>query len=300
MRSNLQVAVGSYIGNGSSQVITSVGFEPDLVIIKGGNNHPVFRTCQMMGDLTAYLATNLADLTGAITGRTSNGFTVGSSATVNANGTTYYYLAIKGAAAQAVFRTFRYAGNAADNRDLTTAGIGFQPDFATVKQEGAARSASKIAAQSTDDSFHLVGNANAANLIQAFISSGIQLGSNTIVNGSAIYHGFALKHVAGVFQTGTFTGDGVGQTISLPFTPDWVILKNGSTTNAALMKTSALGGSSALQLDNFAPAGTATIALTTNGFTVGAHASVNGSGNTLYYMAGRFGSFNVPIIRTAI
>jgi hypothetical protein len=299
-RANLQIKTGTYTGTGSALAITDVGFEPQVVIVKGGSNHAVFRVKQNRGDSTCYLATNTANLTGGITGFTNSGFNVGTDATVNANGTGYFYFAMSGADAQQNFRTFYYRGTGADNRNITTTGINFTPDFVHVKQDGANVAPSYIIDQTGDNSLHLLGSAVAANEIQGVTSNGFQVGTSTRANGlDTDYYGFALKKLSKIVTTGTFTGTGAAQTIDIGFKPDWVILENVNAATAALIKTSDMATTTSHVVNNFASVTTGITSFVTNGFTVGTLAAANGSTNTLYYIAGRTGTFNGTVTRTA-
>lgn len=296
-RTNLQIKVGTYVGTGAVNIITDTAFPPDLVIIKGGSNHAVFRVKQNQGDSTCYLATNLANLTGSITGLTTTGFVLGTDATVNANGTTYFYIAIRGAAAEAIFKTFWYVGSGADNRDLTTTGINFTPDFVHIKQDGANVAPDRLSLQTGDIAFHLLGTTPAANIIQNLQANGFQLGTSVRSNGSASnYYGFALKHLPGVFISGQYTGNGTSQSITgLGFQPDWVIVANIASASAAMLKTNKMTGLTSHVINNFNSVTNGILSLDSNGFSVGSTAAANGSTNTIYYLAGKEGSFSAPI-----
>ena len=90
--------MGSYTGNGSTQSITGLGFQPGFVMIKGitsADNWFIFDSAR--GD-SVTLNTNLDAAEYADTGVTSfdsDGFTLGSGAGENRNGDTYVYMAFK-------------------------------------------------------------------------------------------------------------------------------------------------------------------------------------------------------------
>ena len=82
-----------YSGNGSSQSITGLQFQPDWLWIKkrsGSENHEVQDSVR---GATKRLAANVTDVestaTGSISSFNSNGFTVGDAGTTNENGNTY-------------------------------------------------------------------------------------------------------------------------------------------------------------------------------------------------------------------
>ncbi len=90
--------ISSYTGNGSTQSITGLGFQPDFIFIKGitsADNWFIFDSAR--GDSVTVNA-NLSAAEYADTGVTSfdsDGFTLGSGAGENRNGDTYIYMAIK-------------------------------------------------------------------------------------------------------------------------------------------------------------------------------------------------------------
>lgn len=84
---------GSYAGTGSDNLAVTVGFQPDWVIVKqSGTNSAIWRTTAFPANTAAGLA-GLADATTYIKTFTSTGFTVGTSAAVNNNGDTYWWIA---------------------------------------------------------------------------------------------------------------------------------------------------------------------------------------------------------------
>lgn len=302
-RSNLQIKVGTYTGNGvDSTNITGVGFRPDLVIVKGGANIACWRNKHNRGDSTMYLAGNTANFADGIQEILSDGFQVGTDAKVNANGTTYYYIAIRGTSGQSHFKTGRYYGNATDARQLTAQGIDFTPDIFFVKGNRADNPSVKTTESTGDNSWHFSGSIDAANEIQDLIANGVELGTSSRVNGATTEEYFfaALKKLSGAIQSFTYTGNGVdGREITgLGFQPDFVIVKNATATNAACIRTSDFSGDSSASVG----ASTATTnqiqSFTSDGFTVGTSAPVNTDATVYWGFAFKAGDFNAPITRT--
>ena len=93
----MQFASGSYTGNGvDNRVITPVGFQPDVVIIKGsGAQLAVMRTATMVGDASKELSAATALQANRIKSLDAGGFTVGTNAQVNGSGVTYYWVAFR-------------------------------------------------------------------------------------------------------------------------------------------------------------------------------------------------------------
>ena len=75
----VRVVSGSYVGNGSaSRAIGGVGFQPDLVFIKGSNaSQTVVRAKPMSGNAAKELGAASALVPGRITGVGADGFSVG-------------------------------------------------------------------------------------------------------------------------------------------------------------------------------------------------------------------------------
>lgn len=88
------MVVNNYTGTASTQNITTVGFNPNLVWIRNtGAVNAVFRSSTIAGDSTLYFANTVA-AADRITGFLSNGFTVGGNRTeTNTAATTYRYAA---------------------------------------------------------------------------------------------------------------------------------------------------------------------------------------------------------------
>ena len=132
-------------------------------------------------------------VTTGITGFNSDGFNVGTDTSANANGTTYHYLALNSNANNIWAGSF--AGNAADNRNITSPG--FQPLLVNLRADntGTARRGIHRPASLTGDSGQsYTATANAANQIQSLSSTGFQVGTDANVNasGTTIY-ALALK-----------------------------------------------------------------------------------------------------------
>lgn len=93
--SGIQLATGTYVGNGTSQLI-AVGFEPDVVILFRDGRAAVVKGPEATWGTGSVEWDGGWIISSGITGTSSTGFTVGSDTNVNANTLTYYYLALKG------------------------------------------------------------------------------------------------------------------------------------------------------------------------------------------------------------
>lgn len=182
-------AYGTYAGDTTDNRDITVGFAPDFVLVvpESAVRCP-WRSSDFSGDdsmnFTQAHTTNLIQGFGAST------FQVGTG--MNAGSTAYAWIAIKATAG--VFKTFTYTGTGVDDRDITTPG--FQPTFAlTQRNDAAAAIVRNAAVHSGDESIPIDASAaDAANKIQAFISTGMTIGTDTSVNANTVvYYGFAFK-----------------------------------------------------------------------------------------------------------
>lgn len=300
--------VGSYTGNGTSQSITSVGFQPDYVAVKrSGSSLGVFKTSAHAGTVTSYFSNTANLASGGITSLNATGFSVGSNATVNTNTNTYYYFAFKNV--DNFFTVGSYVG-AGDNNNINSAddaNLDFQPDFTIVKGATAVVAVASTRELIADRSFLFTDSASNSNYIQRMYSSGgFQTGSNSAVGtvGATYYYavwGGAPNPSAGTgnFQmtNGSYTGTGSAFSVTgLPFSPDLVIIKHNdqATDQEAVWRSTTTTNT---DLTHFLANATNSVAgaitsLTSDGFSLGTHATVNTSGDTYYWTA--FGNAMVP------
>ena len=193
------IATSSYAGNNTDDHdITTVGFQPDLVIVASATTNAVMHSTSTMGaDTTQGFDT--ASFSNRIQAMLSNGFQVGTNATVNSNLVTYYYLCLKAAANR--FSVLNYTGDSNDDRSVT--GAGFQPDNAWTKRANGSTAPLRVADLVGDTSLFFDTTVAAANLIQAFQADGFQLGNNLAVNGSATYNAVFFKASGTSFDPST-------------------------------------------------------------------------------------------------
>ncbi|MBL9181935.1 MAG: cadherin-like beta sandwich domain-containing protein [Verrucomicrobiaceae bacterium] len=286
---------GSYTGNGSSQNITTVGFQPDIVIIKdeiapaaGTSAGMQIRTSTM--SFTKHFGQTAAGSTSTnrITGFLSNGFSVGSDSTVNATGIKYNYLAIKTVSGESTVGT--YSGDSVDNR--TISGLGFQPDFVMTMDSNGTSSGWTTNLMPADTTFTW-DFSPFANGIQALSAGGFELGNDAKVNTTGnTYHYIALKNVAGKFKTGSYVGTGANQSFTgMGFRPEALFVKRDSTTNGNLRFASTGASTTAdvtLQPNSSTYAVNAILSLDNDGFSIGTAGNrINGTTppNTYHYIA---------------
>lgn len=305
-RFNLQIKVGTYDGDGvDNRSISGVGFRPTFVLIKGGAQHPVFKTRHHQRDVTSYAANTVADLVDAIQEFLADGFQVGTSGTVNALGTTYHYIAIRALDSQSYFRTGQYFGTGADDRNFTGGGLNFTPDFVLTKRNGITTGCFRTSSMAGDLTAPFATAAFAADYIQSLIANGFQLGTNDTVNNSASYYNFlAFKALAGIFAVGSYAGDAADDRniVGVGFQPDFVLIKASTNINRAVCRFSTQVGDETLNMANVAAHTNGIQSFLSDGFQVGNHNAVNASaGSPVYHwVAIKQGNFQLPIVRTSI
>lgn len=304
-RTNLEVKVLTYTGNGvdNTSIAGTFGLHPGLAIVKGGANIACFKTRRMPFDSTAFFAGNTANFAGGVKALLANGLNLGTDAKANANATVYHALIIGWTNAQAYARAIDYVGNGSDSRQLTAAGLNFQPDFFFTKRDGADNPSARSLSISGDNSWHYSGTADASNEIQNFVANGVELGTSTRVNGSAsTYYAFGMRNLPGIVTYGSYTGNGLdNRTVAhdLGYTPDWLIVKNAAQTTGAILWLSTMTATQSAPVGASAPTTGFVKAVGATTFTVGSSATVNGDTNTHYFVAGRAGQFSVPLSRAA-
>lgn len=279
-----QMISGSYVSNGSGRTISTVGFRPDLVIIKSNSavNSAVFTTSSMAPDSTAFLSVNTspAIFTGGISSLTSTGFTVGTNTTVNSAGVTYYWTAF-GNSGSTNFKVGAYTGIGADNRPIT--GLSFRPDLVVIKGNTGQVGVLRTSSMATNSAAFFAATAdNTTNVIKAIETDGFQIGTNAQVNTAAVpYFYFAFKSTADQFKVGTYTGDATDNRniTGVGFNPGLVWIKR-EAANLAVHRNSSISGDEAQYFTAAADPTDRIQALQNDGFQIGANVEVN---TTLVY-----------------
>jgi hypothetical protein len=172
------MALGSYAGNGSSKSITGLGFSPEYaIVLPAANTAAVQRMSAMTRTFT--FGADTGSTTG-ITSLDSNGFTVGSSTSVNSNAAAYHYIAWNQDVDE--MATTSYTGTGASH---SITGVGFQPAFVMVHANdtttGRAGSMRSSALAGTASQL-FTATANESTGITALESDGFQVGTSATVN----------------------------------------------------------------------------------------------------------------------
>ncbi len=248
-----------YTGNGGTQSITGVGFKPDFVWIKRRNlsrDHAAFDSTRAAGNYLTpntngqeYFHSTLLNAFG------TDGFTVGSAATVNGSGDTYAAWSWKvnggttvsgsGTRTSSVLNqvnqsdgisitTFTGANTTATDGGTFTHGLGVVPDMFIVKTRNNSDSWfiwHKNLGNTTTQAVRFSDAAQQANAAfwnsTAPTSTHISLGSGILVN-NWTYVAYAFKSVTGFSKFDTYTGTGsstIGQLVETGFSPALIMIK---------------------------------------------------------------------------
>lgn len=279
----MRQASGQYIGTGgASRVVTGLGFQPEVILVKPASTSAAFITTSTM----ASGKTKVLDPAGVlqsnyITTISSDGFTAGTSA--NSSGVTYYYVAFDD---DADINVGTFTGSTSSQN----VNVGYRPamvwvlgesgdwnDYGNISQDGW---------DSSPDAFNngAILDASSASM-GAYNASGFSVpasGSSGVDDGY-VYHYVTFKN-SNVY-TGTYTGTGSSLNVSIGVNPDFVIVKNTSDlTNNVWFKTYAMPATASYKfVDNVS--NIAIDGFNSTGFTLGVQGEVNGTGNTLQYFA---------------
>jgi len=322
LKGNTVMDATLYTGNGSTQTVTNAaGFKPDLVWYKGRStayNNSLFDSVR---GATKQLISNTIDAEATLSGVTafnSNGFSLGSDANGNNNGTTYVgwqWQAGQGSSssntngtitstvsvnASAGFSVVTYTGNNI-NPSTVGHGLGVAPSWIIVKPRNTATY--------NWNSYHIsLGNTQFISLnTTSAASSAVSLWNNTsptstvftinqvAVNTSATtYVAYCWTPIAGYSAFGSFVGNnsGDGPFVYLGFRPKYIMIKSSSNTTDWIVEDSARNpynvSNSKLSPNTsgaeFTDTNAVGIDFLSNGFKVkGVDSAVNASGYTYIY-----------------
>lgn len=285
--------VGSYTGNGTSQSLTSVGFQPDMVTVKrSGVSSSVFRSSSM-GTNASQPLDGANELTDSITTLDATGFTVSNNTRVNTSSDTYWFFAFK--TTTNAFAVGTFTGDGADNKAIT---VGFRPQSAWIKNSNATTPVTAYyenTESNGDYSSAFADNINSTGIIKSLDSNGYTVGTGAAANesGKAIYWiafaGATNPTATGTFtmKVGSYTGNGTSQSISnVGFAPDLVIIKDQSGATTSVFRTRLKkGDATSYMAESIADFTGGITSLDSSGFSVGASTIVNTSSTIYEYQA---------------
>ncbi len=282
----LRVATGTYTGNGvDNRAISNPGFQPDVIVVKAETAQiGVMRTSTMTGDNAKALTGATALAANLVQSLTATGFTIGTDAKVNTNGTIYHWTAYK--AGTGALKVGSYTGNGGASQAVT--GAGFSPEYAAVLGANAQRATQRFSGMTRG--FQFDADTGTTTRVTSLDADGFSVGNSAEVNTNAIvYHYIAFNDVDGAIDVGSYSGTGADNRniTGVGFQPDYVMLRSGDTTTARLgrARPAALAGDNTLSFSNLANVANNVQALQSSGFQVGTDGAVNASGPTYHYIA---------------
>jgi hypothetical protein len=248
-----------YTGTGSSQSITGLDFQPDLVWIKSRNNAGSNHLIDAVRGIPLFI---FSDSTAGDTSRpnsftsfNSNGFTVGSSSDGNTNLNTYTYVAWNwkangaGSSNTAGSITSTVSANTTAGFSIVTYtgtgsnatvghGLGVAPKMVIVKKRSGTSSWPVYHSGLTSASYYVLLESTSAEVSNNIYWNGtapsstvfsIGTTSNTNENAST-YVAYCFAEVAGYSAFGSYTGNGSsdGPFVFTGFRPRFVLLKSSS------------------------------------------------------------------------
>lgn len=183
------IKIGTYVGNGGvTQSIAGLGFTPSFIHIQKDDVFPYrdsFWRTNTLGDSPAdaglYRFGNASAGNYYIESLDADGFTVGQYDSVNDNGITYFYLAIKNGSS---FRTGTYIGDGIDDREISLSGT---IKYVAVKKRVIVTANIPLVFRmdlsgTTEEAFDTGDNAGITNAIQSFTGGGFQIGTHDRTN----------------------------------------------------------------------------------------------------------------------
>ena len=283
----MRVATGTYTGDGiDNRAITGVGFQPDVVIVKGDTSatRAVARAATMTGDQTKPLTGVLSLVTNRIQSLDLDGFTIGTYAAVNTSGVTYRWIAFKAAAGE--LKVGSYTGNGT-GQSIT--GIGFSPDYVAMLGSNADNAIHRSSTMTTAYRFN--DPAAGVDSLNSLDADGFSVGSHAQVNASGItYHYLAWNVLPGKVAAGSYSGDGLDDRsiTGVGFLPEYVIIKanaTGAACDRGVHRPSSISTDSTLNFTTANSFANGIQTLQPDGFQLGTDCTVNTSGATYHYIA---------------
>ena len=309
-----------YTGNGSTQSITGVGFQPDFIWVKDRTSAYYHELQDIVRGAGKGLFTNAA--LAEFTGRTlyqfdSDGFSLdGSQSTTNVNGDNYVawnWLSSNTTASNtdgsitstvsanttSGFSIVGYTGNATTGATIGH-GLGVTPDVIIAKSRASADNWGFFHSSFSSQQYMFLNTtaakASASSVWNALPGSSVfTVGDNASVNdnGNMIAYCFAEKK--GFSKFGSYTGNGNadGTFVYTGFKPAFVIMKRTDTTENWLIKDSVRDSFNVADKRLFAnldqaegTSANGSIDILSNGFKQrGSDIITNASGGTYIYMA---------------
>ena len=306
-----------YTGNGSTQTISGVGHQPDLVWVKQRNGLAYHQLTDAVRGVNSQSASNdvgMGASNACVTAFNSDGFALGSNGDVNGNTLTYASWNWKAngqgssntdgtinstytsASTTSGFSIVQFTGTGANA--TVGHGLGVAPSVIITKPtstEGTWR----VYNEALGNTQYLTLNTTAAQGTGSTMWNGsptnqvFTLGSSSDTNGSGVtFIAYCFAEKKGFSKMGKYTGTGNvdGAFVYTGFKPAWVLIKNTTATEAWFLydnKRGYNGAMKALFPDEEAAEGGAAdnIDLLSNGFKLKTAGAILNSATTFSYIA---------------
>ena len=251
-----------YTGNGGTQSLTGVGFQPDFTWVKGRSVAEHHNLYDAVRGVTKPIYTNLnygeGSASDSLTAFNSDGFSIGANAYINTNSATFaswnwkagttgsgttggsgtakaYSYSVNTTAG---FSIVKYAGNGSAGHTIPHH-LGAVPKMIIVKDLTDNESWRVYHASTTDFRYYLELNTTAATVQDSNVfdnvptSSGFLVGSNNPVNNATHnYIAYCFAEKTGYSKFGSYTGNGNadGTFVYTGFKPSFIMYKKSSGT----------------------------------------------------------------------
>jgi len=282
---------GTHAGDGvDGKDVSGFGFWPIFSLCKGPSTQLGVARFFRYGTKGF---TNAAAAANRITRVDDDGIILGTDATVNSNGVTYYHFGFGAAAAPATglkLVTGTYTGDGNDDRDITTTGV--NPDLVWLQRNGSNYCVWKSDQHAGEATSYFAGVADlASDGIQSLGTAKFQVGANAAVNNNTETYFWAAfeahadgeaEIVVGEYDTTATTVDEL--LIWCPWEPDIVVL-SGHGIGLPIWATGDMTMPVACAFDTTANSTTAITELCSKGFWVGTDSKAQYAHYKYYYMA---------------
>lgn len=310
-------AVVTYTGNGTSQTISGLRFQPDFVWIKGRSGATDHALYDAQRGVQSRLESNTTDAQvtsdGGVTAFNSDGFSIGSLAQVNTNGATYVAWCWKEGATQG-FDIVTYSGSASAQN--ISHSLGVAPRMIIVKSRNTAGTDWAVYHASlgatrvinldlTAAATTIAGPWNNTEPTSSVFTVGTGSGSGDTNLSGRTYVAYLFSEVAGFSKFGSYTGNGSsdGPFVFTGFRPRWVMVKSSSSVNNWLVWDSSRNTFNVVDLNlrpntSDAESSEAALDLVSNGFKLrSTSGGWNGSGTTYIFAAFAENPFKLSLAR---